>query len=63
MDRLGLRLTLRSGKEPFVRLLVTHDARVAAYADREVMVRDGTVINRAEVQADAQADAQVEVSR
>jgi len=24
-------------------LLVTHDARVAAYADREVMVRDGVV--------------------
>jgi putative ABC transport system ATP-binding protein len=24
-------------------LLVTHDARVAAYADREVIVRDGTV--------------------
>ena len=44
-------------------VLVTHDARVAAYADREVMVRDGTVIRRAEVQADAQADAQVEVSR
>jgi putative ABC transport system ATP-binding protein len=40
-------------------VLVTHDARVAAYADREVMVRDGTVINRAEVQA----AAQVEVSR
>jgi putative ABC transport system ATP-binding protein len=40
-------------------VLVTHDARVAAYADREVMVRDGTVINR----ADVQADAQVEVSR
>src|SRR5260221_582367 len=44
-------------------VLVTHDARVAAYADREVMVRDGTVIRRAEVQADAQADAQVEASR
>jgi putative ABC transport system ATP-binding protein len=36
-------------------VLVTHDARVAAYADREVMVRDGRVINRAEIQ--------VEVSR
>jgi putative ABC transport system ATP-binding protein len=24
-------------------VLVTHDARVAAYADREVVVRDGTV--------------------
>jgi putative ABC transport system ATP-binding protein len=30
-------------------VLVTHDARVAAYADREVLVRDGRVINRAEV--------------
>jgi putative ABC transport system ATP-binding protein len=36
-------------------VLVTHDARVAAYADREVMVRDGKVINR--------ADIAVEVSR
>ena len=27
-------------------VLVTHDARVAAFADREVMVRDGLVINR-----------------
>src|SRR5215471_8905551 len=36
-------------------VLVTHDARVAAYADREVMVRDGRVINR--------ADVQLEVSR
>ena len=36
-------------------VLVTHDARVAAYAGREVMVRDGKVINR--------ADIQVEVSR
>jgi putative ABC transport system ATP-binding protein len=36
-------------------VLVTHDARVAAYADREVMVRDGKVINR--------ADIPVEVSR
>jgi putative ABC transport system ATP-binding protein len=26
-------------------LLVTHDARVAAYADREVYVRDGVVVN------------------
>ena len=24
-------------------ILVTHDVRVAAYADREVVVRDGTV--------------------
>jgi len=33
-------------------ILVTHDARVAAYADREVMVRDGKVINRAEIQVE-----------
>jgi putative ABC transport system ATP-binding protein len=33
-------------------VLVTHDARVAAYADREVMVRDGKVINRAEMQVE-----------
>jgi putative ABC transport system ATP-binding protein len=36
-------------------VLVTHDARVAAYADREVMVRDGKVINR--------TTAEVEVGR
>ena len=28
-------------------ILVTHDARVAAYADRQVLVRDGKVIDRA----------------
>jgi putative ABC transport system ATP-binding protein len=39
-------------------VLVTHDARVAAYADREVMVRDGKVINHA-----AAAGIKVEVSR
>jgi len=33
-------------------VLVTHDARVAAYADREVMVRDGRVITRADVQVE-----------
>ncbi len=36
-------------------VLVTHDARVAAYADRETMVRDGKIIDR--------ADAEVEVGR
>lgn len=30
-------------------ILVTHDARVAAYADRQVLVRDGQVIDRAGV--------------
>ncbi|MFI1993398.1 ABC transporter ATP-binding protein [Actinoplanes sp. NPDC020271] len=32
-------------------VLVTHDARVAAYADRKVMVRDGRVTTSAEVVA------------
>lgn len=27
-------------------VLVTHDARVAAYAEREVVVRDGRVANQ-----------------
>lgn len=35
-------------------VLVTHDARVAAYADRDVTVRDGTVV--------APADARIEVT-
>ena len=30
-------------------ILVTHDARVAAYADRQVLVRDGKVINHADL--------------
>jgi putative ABC transport system ATP-binding protein len=34
-------------------LLVTHDARVAAYADREVIVRDGKVISRTEAEVEA----------
>jgi len=33
-------------------VLVTHDGRVAAYADREVMVRDGKVINRAGIEVE-----------
>ena len=36
-------------------VLVTHDARVAAYADRDVMVRDGKVTSP--------ADAEIEASR
>ena len=31
-------------------VLVTHDARVAAYADREVMVRDGKVVDRSAIE-------------
>jgi putative ABC transport system ATP-binding protein len=38
-------------------VLVTHDARVAAYADREVLVRDGKVISR------TGAEVEVEVGR
>jgi putative ABC transport system ATP-binding protein len=34
-------------------VLVTHDARVAAFADREAMVRDGVVINHEKVRAGA----------
>ncbi len=34
-------------------VLVTHDARVAAYADREAMVRDGKVTTPANVPSDA----------
>jgi putative ABC transport system ATP-binding protein len=34
-------------------VLVTHDPRVAAYADREVMVRDGRIINHADVDVEA----------
>jgi putative ABC transport system ATP-binding protein len=32
-------------------VLVTHDARIAAYADREVIVRDGLVIDRTQIAA------------
>ena len=34
-------------------VLVTHDARVAAFADREVIVRDGLVVDRAKAGARA----------
>ena len=34
-------------------VLVTHDARVAAYADREAMVRDGVVVTHQRVGAQA----------
>jgi len=45
--RLGLRLTLGSGRDAVLRVLVTHESRVAAYADREVIVRDGRVTTTA----------------
>jgi putative ABC transport system ATP-binding protein len=37
-------------------VLVTHDARVAAYADTEAMVRDGKVTNPALVQSEVQSE-------
>ncbi len=36
-------LTAAAREQGTTVILVTHDARVAAYADREVVVRDGTV--------------------
>ena len=30
-------------------ILVTHDSRVAAYADRQVLVRDGKIIDHARI--------------
>jgi putative ABC transport system ATP-binding protein len=45
-------------------VLVTHDARVAAYADRQVLVRDGKVTHAETPAADATAPvAEVEVGR
>ena len=47
LDRLRLKaselLTAAARKHGTTVVLVTHDARVAAYADREVIVRDGKV--------------------
>jgi putative ABC transport system ATP-binding protein len=40
-------LVSRAREEGTTVVLVTHDARIAAYADREVIVRDGKVIDRA----------------
>ena len=41
-----MELLVRTAKEDGISiLLVTHDVRVAAYADREVIVRDGRVAN------------------
>ncbi len=36
-------LTAAAREQGTTVILVTHDARVAAYADREVIVRDGKV--------------------
>jgi putative ABC transport system ATP-binding protein len=43
-------LTSTAREEGTTVVLVTHDARVAAYADGEVMVRDGKVIERSGLQ-------------
>ena len=40
---VGLLLTAGAREHGITVILVTHDARVAAYADREVVVRDGKV--------------------
>ena len=40
---VGLLLTAAVREHGTTVILVTHDARVAAYADREVVVRDGKV--------------------
>jgi len=45
-------------------VLVTHDARVAAYADRQVLVRDGKVTHAEATHTDGTvADTEVEVGR
>ncbi len=49
-----LELLVRAAREGGTTVvLVTHDARVAAHADREIMVRDGKVIDRADAAVEA----------
>ncbi len=43
-------LVVTAREERTTVVLVTHDARVAAYADREVMVRDGKVVDRSAIE-------------
>jgi len=45
-------LTGVAREEGITVVLVTHDARVAAYADREIMVRDGKVTNLTTTEAE-----------
>ncbi len=45
-------LTGVAREEGITVVLVTHDARVAAYADREIMVRDGKVTNLTSTEAE-----------
>ena len=40
---VGLLLTAAAREHGTTVILVTHEARIAAYADREVIVRDGLV--------------------
>jgi putative ABC transport system ATP-binding protein len=54
-ERVMNLLTDTAREEGVTVVLVTHDARIAAYADRDVLVRDGLVIDRAGA-ARAQAD-------
>jgi putative ABC transport system ATP-binding protein len=60
-----MELLIRSARaEGTTVVLVTHDARVAAYADRQVLVRDGKVTHAEAPVADATAPvAEVEVGR
>ena len=44
-------LTAAAREQGTTVVLVTHDARIAAYADREVIVRDGKVSTLTGVQA------------
>ena len=48
---VGLLLTAAVRQHGTTVVLVTHDARVAAYADREVVVRDGKVGTLTEAQS------------
>ncbi|MCC9704182.1 ABC transporter ATP-binding protein [Streptomyces sp. MNU76] len=43
-------------------LLITHDAQTAAYADREVTLRDGVVVSEADAGTSAGTDTELEVS-
>jgi putative ABC transport system ATP-binding protein len=43
-------------------LLITHDAQTAAYADREVTLRDGVVVSEADAGAGTGTGTELEVS-
>jgi putative ABC transport system ATP-binding protein len=50
-DRVMDLLVGTAREEGVTVVLVTHDARIAAYSDREIVVRDGKVIDRTEAVA------------